>query len=270
MNVKRQILVDFSRLTCRPACASRRLTMVCPELRYMSRLSTLNLSSNSLRCLPPTPPYFGPVMSRLNFLEHLDVRDNGLRQLPLDVCDCPRLKNLLLEGNSWTGDQGLQRLLDPRKIEGAGDLVIRIIQATGLAKMDGRRGLSDPFCVLKFGKKSVQTGVLRSNLNPRWDQEFKFQVNGGGLDPIQAEVSMWDWDPDGSNDAMGVLSLDLSHDVLKKSVEDEDHVGMAGTRVWVDLTGEDDMGREAQGRVEFAIAFRPLSGSLKSIQRCAP
>lgn len=234
----------------------------------MSRLSSLNLSSNSLRCLPPIPPYFGAVISRLNYLEHLDLRNNALRHLPMDICDCPRLKNLLLEGNPWSGDPGLERLLDPHKVEGAGDLVIRVIQAKGLAKMDGRKGLSDPFCILKFGGKSVETGVIRSNLNPRWDQEFKFRVDGGGLDATEAEVSLWDWDPDGSNDAMGVLSLDLSQAVLNRCVEDEGHEGMASTRIWVDLKGEDDLGRAAQGKIEFGIAFRPLSGSLKSLQRC--
>lgn len=176
----------------------------------MSLLSSLNLSKNVLRCLPPIPPYFGPVIARLDKLEHLDVRNNRLTKLPLDMCDCPKLKTLLLEENLWTEDEGLERILDPNKREGAGEVAIRVLQAKGLAKMDGRGGLSDPFCILTFGSKKAETAVIRSNLNPKWDQEFTFRLDGNSHDPVRCDVALFDWDPDGSNDVMGICHLDIT------------------------------------------------------------
>lgn len=35
------------------------------------------------------------------------------------------------------------------------------------------KGKSDPYVVVRAGGKSVQTRVIKENLNPRWDQAFE-------------------------------------------------------------------------------------------------
>lgn len=94
-------------------------------------------------------------------------------------------------------DDGLKRLLDPKSRVGSGELSIRVIEGQGMAKMDGRGGSSDPFVRLTCCGKTVQTAVVRGSLNPKWDQEFLFQIVGGmerlRMDNL-VQMEVYDWD----------------------------------------------------------------------------
>ena len=65
-----QLTMSHTMLTDQSRC---RLQMIAPELRFLSNLTSVNLSNNLLRFLPPIPPHHGAVFAMLVKLEHLDV-----------------------------------------------------------------------------------------------------------------------------------------------------------------------------------------------------
>ncbi len=64
-------------------------------------------------------------------------------------------------------DAKLHKMMNPHINKGTGDLCIRVIQGVGLAKMDARAGLSDPYIELTFRGKTVKSTVVRGSLNPK-------------------------------------------------------------------------------------------------------
>merc|ERR1712087_163373 len=96
-------------------------------------------------------------------------------------------------------------------ISNYGNLSLTIIEGKNLPAMDKPRfgkGSSDPFCKIEILKqKTVKTRVLKKNLNPRWDETFKFEsINVHDL----IYVKVYDWDQVGSNDKMGTISIALT------------------------------------------------------------
>ncbi|MCH88912.1 ADP-ribosylation factor GTPase-activating protein AGD12-like, partial [Trifolium medium] len=59
-------------------------------------------------------------------------------------------------------------------VEFIGMLKIKVIQGTNLAIRDIKS--SDPYVVLNLGSQTVQTTVVRSNLNPVWNEEHMLSV----------------------------------------------------------------------------------------------
>lgn len=66
-------------------------------------------------------------------------------------------------------------------------------------------GLSDPFVKIHFGSERKRTTVVRKNLNPVWNESFKFEVPSLASDLISREVvvEVWDWDRVGRDDFIG-------------------------------------------------------------------
>lgn len=74
-----------------------------------------------------------------------------------------------------------------------GILHVKVIRAINLLKMDVL-GASDPYVRLsltgeRFGKK---TTVQRKNLNPQWNENFKFVVKDPSSQILKLEVHDWD------------------------------------------------------------------------------
>eukprot|EP01137_Pigoraptor_chileana_P006711 Opistho-2@3324 len=88
-----------------------------------------------------------------------------------------------------------------------GSLRCKVIGARNLEAKD-KNGLSDPFCVVKLGGKTVhKTPVVKESLNPSWNTEFEAAV----IDRFRERVLfiVKDKDPLGS-DRIGRCSLALS------------------------------------------------------------
>jgi hypothetical protein len=66
-------------------------------------------------------------------------------------------------------------------------------------------GLSDPFVKIMFGNERKRTTVVRKNLNPVWNESFKFEVPSLMNDLISRElvIEVWDWDRVGRDDFIG-------------------------------------------------------------------
>ncbi|XP_077339533.1 extended synaptotagmin-1 isoform X2 [Lithobates pipiens] len=79
------------------------------------------------------------------------------------------------------------------------------------------KGKSDPYVVVRAGGKSVQTKVIKENLNPRWDQAFEILVTDVPGQDIEFQVFDKDIDKD---DFLGRCKVPVKS-VLKQKTIDE-------------------------------------------------
>ncbi|XP_010537911.1 PREDICTED: probable ADP-ribosylation factor GTPase-activating protein AGD13 isoform X2 [Tarenaya hassleriana] len=89
-------------------------------------------------------------------------------------------------------------------VEFIGMLKVIIKKGTNLAIRDMMS--SDPYVVLTLGQQTVQTVVMKSNLNPVWNQELMLSVpqNYG---PVKLQV--YDYDTFSADDIMGEAEIDI-------------------------------------------------------------
>ncbi|KAK7399710.1 hypothetical protein VNO78_10899 [Psophocarpus tetragonolobus] len=85
-----------------------------------------------------------------------------------------------------------------------GRLKVKVIKGTDLAIRDMLT--SDPYVILKLGQQTVQTNVIKSNLNPVWNEELMLSV------PQQfgiLNLNVFDYDMFSADDIMGEADIDL-------------------------------------------------------------
>ena len=68
-------------------------------------------------------------------------------------------------------------------------------------------GKSDPYAILKFGKQSDKTNILKNTLEPQWNHHCEFEVADGGADTILVEV--FDADKLGKDKSLGKVEVDI-------------------------------------------------------------
>ncbi|XP_061339693.1 probable ADP-ribosylation factor GTPase-activating protein AGD13 [Gastrolobium bilobum] len=89
-------------------------------------------------------------------------------------------------------------------VEFIGMLKVKVIKGTNLAIRDIKS--SDPYVVLNLGHQTVQTTIIKSNLNPVWNEEHMLSV------PEQygpLKVKVFDHDTFSADDIMGEADIDL-------------------------------------------------------------
>uniref|UniRef100_A0A2P2JRG7 ARF GTPase activator n=2 Tax=Rhizophora mucronata TaxID=61149 RepID=A0A2P2JRG7_RHIMU len=89
-------------------------------------------------------------------------------------------------------------------IEFIGLLKVKIKKGTNLAIRDMMS--SDPYVVLTLGKQTVQTSVVKSNLNPVWNEELMMSVPRD-FGPVKLQV--YDHDTFSADDIMGEAEIDI-------------------------------------------------------------
>ncbi|XVF75055.1 hypothetical protein PTKIN_Ptkin13bG0158300 [Pterospermum kingtungense] len=89
-------------------------------------------------------------------------------------------------------------------VEFIGLLKIKVVKGINLAIRDMMT--SDPYVVLTLGQQTVQTTVIKSNLNPVWNEELMLSVpqNYG---PVKLQV--YDYDTFSADDIMGEAEIDI-------------------------------------------------------------
>nr|ACF79844.1 unknown [Zea mays] len=102
-------------------------------------------------------------------------------------------------------------IMDPSKAskKPVGILLVKVVRAQNLRKKD-LLGKSDPYVKLKMSDDklpSKKTTVKRSNLNPEWDEEFKFVVTDPESQSL--EVNVFDWEQVGKHEKMGMNMVPL-------------------------------------------------------------
>eukprot|EP00252_Welwitschia_mirabilis_P002775 TRINITY_DN12762_c0_g1_i1.p1 TRINITY_DN12762_c0_g1~~TRINITY_DN12762_c0_g1_i1.p1 ORF type:complete len:162 (-),score=39.60 TRINITY_DN12762_c0_g1_i1:102-587(-) len=89
-------------------------------------------------------------------------------------------------------------------VEFLGMLKVKVIKGTNLAIRDMIS--SDPYVILSMGHQTTKTRVIRSNLNPVWNEELLLSVPDP-TPPLQVEV--FDKDTFSADDSMGEASVDI-------------------------------------------------------------
>ncbi|KAI4372076.1 hypothetical protein MLD38_010358 [Melastoma candidum] len=89
-------------------------------------------------------------------------------------------------------------------VEFIGMLKVKVVKGTNLAIRDMLS--SDPYVVLNLGKQTVQSNVIKSNLNPVWNQELMLSVP---QDYGTLKLQVYDHDTFSADDIMGEAEIDL-------------------------------------------------------------
>ncbi|XP_009344408.2 ADP-ribosylation factor GTPase-activating protein AGD12 [Pyrus x bretschneideri] len=89
-------------------------------------------------------------------------------------------------------------------VEFIGLLKVKVIRGTNLAIRDMMT--SDPYVILTLGKQTLRTTVIKSNLNPVWNEELMLSVpeRFGAL-----QLQVFDHDTFSADDIMGEAEVDL-------------------------------------------------------------
>ncbi|KAK3016133.1 hypothetical protein RJ639_007676 [Escallonia herrerae] len=89
-------------------------------------------------------------------------------------------------------------------VEFIGLVKVKVVKGTNLAIRDMLT--SDPYVILTLGHQKVQTTVVRSNLNPVWNQELMLSVPQQ-FGPLKLQV--FDHDTFSADDIMGEAEVDM-------------------------------------------------------------
>ena len=126
-----------------------------------------------------------------------------------------------------------------------GVIHLDLVKAKDLNNED-KKGKSDPYGVLKYGKQKAKTNTIKNTLNPQWNFSTDFNVPDGDDNTIDIEI--FDNDRFGRDKSLGKLPLDLQ-DLLDKDLSDG---------AWFPLDGSE------AGQVFIATDFRPADGELRA------
>ena len=88
-------------------------------------------------------------------------------------------------------------------------IVLSIIEGRDLKVADVLSQSSDPFCVVQIGSVSVQTSVIKRDINPRWDQRFEITVRDEELVDGIITINCFDWNKTTPPDPIGSVSLSV-------------------------------------------------------------
>ncbi|GER48916.1 calcium-dependent ARF-type GTPase activating protein family [Striga asiatica] len=85
-----------------------------------------------------------------------------------------------------------------------GTLKVKVLKGTNLAVRDMLS--SDPYIIFTLGKQNVKTSVIKSNLNPVWNEELKLDVpeNYSSI-----KLKVYDHDMLSADDIMGEAEIDI-------------------------------------------------------------
>ncbi|XP_073004323.1 ADP-ribosylation factor GTPase-activating protein AGD12-like isoform X1 [Typha latifolia] len=115
---------------------------------------------------------------------------------PFQSCDSGKDMDSSLDSCSFKSAAGM--------VEFIGILEVKVIKGKKLAVRDMLT--SDPYVVLTLGQQRARTAVIKSNLNPVWNEVLKLSVPEQ-YDPLKLEV--FDHDMLSADDIMGEAEVDL-------------------------------------------------------------
>lgn len=118
---------------------------------------------------------------------------------PLQESFSKKLMNSFRSSNSTKKTENSEGM-----VEFIGVLKIKVVKGTNLAIRDMMT--SDPYVVLNIGQQTVQTSVIKSNLNPVWNEELMLSVPQQ-YGPVKLKV--YDYDTFSADDIMGEAEIDI-------------------------------------------------------------
>ncbi|KAJ0978030.1 hypothetical protein J5N97_013504 [Dioscorea zingiberensis] len=108
--------------------------------------------------------------------------------------------------NSWRRKESEQRAAKKTMgmVEFVGLIKVNIVRGTNLAVRDVMT--SDPYVILSLGHQSMKTRVIKSNLNPVWNERLMLSIP----DPIPPlKLLVYDKDTFSTDDHMGEAEIDI-------------------------------------------------------------
>ncbi|KAG6497537.1 hypothetical protein ZIOFF_045438 [Zingiber officinale] len=144
-------------------------------------------------------------------------------------------------------------IMDPTKAmkKPVGILEVTVVQAMKLKKKD-LLGKSDPYVKLTLQDDNLpakKTTVKRSNLNPEWNEEFKFVIKDPETQVL--ELSVFDWEQVGKHDKMGLNIVplkDLTPDQTKTLTLD----------LLKTLDPNDPQNDKSRGQMVVEVTYKPF------------
>ncbi|KAK8961993.1 putative ADP-ribosylation factor GTPase-activating protein AGD11 [Platanthera guangdongensis] len=139
-----------------------------------------------------SPPEQNNVPNKKYFeKQHTSIRRHGLAQA---------------FRNSWRRKQSEQKAVKMMMgmVEFVGLIKVNIIRGTNLAVRDVVS--SDPYVILTLGHQTMKTRVVKSNLNPVWNEQVMFSIP----DPVPPlRLQVYDKDTFSTDDRMGEAEIDI-------------------------------------------------------------
>ena len=90
-----------------------------------------------------------------------------------------------------------------------GTLCVHLLRGEALKATDAN-GLSDPLVKLSIGGQNFSSKTVRKTVNPRWNQQFRFEGFRGELTSRLLELTVLDYDNLASSDMLGFAAVDLN------------------------------------------------------------
>ncbi|OVA01165.1 C2 calcium-dependent membrane targeting [Macleaya cordata] len=106
--------------------------------------------------------------------------------------------------NSTNNNNNNNNNTSPGMVEFVGLIKVNIVRGTNLAVRDVMT--SDPYVILTLGQQSMKTRVIKSNLNPVWNERLMLSIP----DPIPPlKLQVYDKDTFTTDDHMGEAEIDI-------------------------------------------------------------
>ncbi|WOK94686.1 synaptotagmin-2 [Canna indica] len=218
----------------------------------------------TLKPLVPSFPCFANIFISLMEKPYIDF---GLKLVRADLMAIPgfyrfvqeTIKNQVANMFLWPRTVEVQ-ILDVSKalMKHVGILHVKVIRAYELRKKD-LLGKSDPYVKLKLSDDkfpSRKTQVKHSNLEPEWNEEFKFVIK----DPENqfVELNVYDWERVGQHDKIGMNVIELN-----ELIPDEP------TTLTLDLLkifeSVDVQSETSEGQIVVEVTYKPFKEVPESI-----
>ncbi|KAF0892179.1 hypothetical protein E2562_013532 [Oryza meyeriana var. granulata] len=239
----------------------------------------------TLKPLVTTIPCFAKILVSLMEKPHVDF---GLKLLGADVMAIPILYSFVQEtikkqvASMYLWPKTLEvPIMDPSKASKrpVGILLVKVLRAQNLQKKD-LLGKSDPYVKLTMSDDklpSKKTTVKHGNLNPEWNEDFKFVVTDPETQEL--EIKVFDWEQVGKHDKMGMNKILLkelppeetkvtAYNLLKKMDPNDIQNEKSRCQITLEMTykpfKEDDIEKGVHGTdiVEKAPDGTPVCGGL--------
>jgi len=243
----------------------------------------------TLKPLVPTFPCFANIFVSLMEKPHVDF---GLKVFGADLMAIPVLYKFVQD---TIKKQVASMYLWPKTLEvpimdaskalkrPVGILLVKVVRAQNLKKKD-LLGKSDPYAKLKMSDDklpSKKTTVKRSNLNPEWNEDFKFVVTDPENQTL--EINVFDWEQVGKHEKMGmneiklkelppeetkVLTLNLLKTMDPNDIQNEKSRGQITLEATYKPFKEEDMEKESMDgpdEVQKAPEGTPAGGGLLNV-----
>jgi Ca2+-dependent lipid-binding protein len=211
----------------------------------------------TLKPLVSTFPCFANILVSLMEKPHVDF---GLKLFGADVMAIPGLYRFVQEtikkqvASMYLWPKTLEvPIMDPSKAskKPVGILLVKVVRAQNLKKKD-LLGKSDPYVKLKMlddKLPSKKTTVKRSNLNPEWNEDFKFVVTDPETQAL--EINVFDWEQVGKHEKMGMNRI-----LLKEFPPEETKVTTLNLLKTMDPN--DIQNEKSRGQITLEVTYKPF------------